>query len=126
MKVAVTAKGNTLDSEVDPRFGRCPWFLIVNTDDLTFQAVNNANISAGGGAGVQSGQLMAEHDVTCVLTGSCGPNAFSMLQTAGIKVITGEVGKVRDAVEHYRKGLLAEAERANVASHAGMGFAGNQ
>jgi predicted Fe-Mo cluster-binding NifX family protein len=126
MKVAVTAKGNALDSEVDPRFGRCPWFLIVNTNDMTFQAIDNANMSAGGGAGVQSGQLMAEHDVECVLTGNCGPNAFSTLNAAGIKVITGVSGFVKDAVEQYKKGLLAPTTGANVGSHAGMNSAGNQ
>jgi predicted Fe-Mo cluster-binding NifX family protein len=126
MKVAVTSKGNTLDSEVDPRFGRCPYFLIVNIDDMTFKAVDNANISAGGGAGVQSGQLMAEHDVECVLTGSCGPNAFSTLGAAGIKVMTGVSGTVKHAVEQYKTGLLAPSAGANVASHAGMNPAGKQ
>ena len=119
MKVAVTSKGDTIDCEVDPRFGRCRYFLIVNADNLTFEAIDNANISVGGGAGVQSGQFMAEHDVECVLTGNCGPNAFSTLQAANIKVITGISGKVRDAVEDYKGGLLAAAAGANVASHAG-------
>ncbi|MBN1759276.1 MAG: NifB/NifX family molybdenum-iron cluster-binding protein [Chitinispirillaceae bacterium] len=125
MKVAVTSRGNTLESEVDPRFGRCPYFLIVNSDDMTFKAVDNANISAGGGAGVQSGQLMAEHDAECVLTGNCGPNAFSTLNAAGIKVITGVDGIVRNAVEQYKKGLLAPTDEANVGSHAGMNRVGN-
>ena len=126
MKVAVTSKGNTLESEVDPRFGRCPYFLIVNTDDMAFRAIDNANTSAGGGAGVQSGQLMAEHDVECVLTGNAGPNAFSTLKAAGIKVITGVSGSVKNAVEQYKKGLVAPTNEANVGSHAGMNSAGNQ
>ncbi len=121
MNIAVTSKGNTLDSEVDPRFGRCQWFLIVNTDDMTFEAVENANTAAGGGAGVQSGQLMAERDVKCVLTGNCGPNAFSTLQAAGIQVITGVGGVVRDAVEHYKAHSLSASDAANVGSHFGMG-----
>lgn len=126
MKIAVTSKGNTLESEIDPRFGRCLWFLIVNVDDMTFQAITNSNMSAGGGAGVQSGQFMAEHDVECVLTGNCGPNAFSTLSAAGIKVITGVSGVVKDAVDQYSKGLLAATKGANVESHAGMKPAGNQ
>ena len=126
MKVAVTATGNTLESEVDPRFGRCQWFLIVNTDDLTHEAVSNASMSAGGGAGVQSGQLMADRDVKCVLTGNCGPNAFSTLNAAGIQVITGVSGVARDAVERFKSGALAAADGANVGSHAGMNPAGNQ
>jgi predicted Fe-Mo cluster-binding NifX family protein len=120
MKIAVTSKGATLESEIDPRFGRCPWFLIVNIDDMSFQAIDNANMSAGGGAGVQSGQLMAEHDVEYVLTGNCGPNAFSTLSAAGIKVVTGVSGVVKDVVEQYSKGLLAPTKGANVGRHAGM------
>ena len=120
MNIAVTSKGNTIDSEVDPRFGRCRWFLIVNSDDMTFQAIENANTSAGGGAGVQSGQLMAEHDVECVLTGNCGPNAFSTLQAAGIKVVTGISGIVRDAVKRYKTESLSASGGANVESHFGM------
>jgi len=119
VNIAVTSKGNTIDSEVDPRFGRCPWFLIVNTDDMTFTAVENANTSAGGGAGVQSGQLMAEHDVECVLTGNCGPNAFSTLQAAGIRVITGVGGTVRAAVERYAKNSPSPSTGASVAGHLG-------
>jgi predicted Fe-Mo cluster-binding NifX family protein len=126
MKVAVTAKGKTLESEIDPRFGRCPYFLIVDVNDLTFHAISNANISVGGEAGVQSGQLMAEHDVECVLTGSCGPNACSTLNTAGITVVTGVSGVVKDVVDQYSKGLLAPTTGANVGSHAGMNTAGNR
>ncbi len=126
MKVAVTSKGDTLESEVDPRFGRCLYFLIVNIDDMTFNAVDNANISAGGGAGVQSGQLMAGHDVECVLTGNCGPNVFSTLNAAGIKVITGVGGTVKNAVEQYKRGVLAPTTGANVGSHAGINPAGKQ
>ncbi|RPJ51452.1 MAG: hypothetical protein EHM23_34105, partial [Acidobacteria bacterium] len=61
MKIAVTATAPDLQAQIDPRFGRCPYFLIVETDDLSFQAVENPNLTLSSGAGIQSAQLLAEH-----------------------------------------------------------------
>ena len=124
MKIAVTASGPTLDDQVDPRFGRCPYFLIVETDTMEFEALENANIAVGGGAGIQSGQLMADRDVKAVLTGNCGPNAFQTLGAAGIQVIVGVSGVVRQAVEQFKSGALSAASDPNVASHFGTGAGG--
>jgi predicted Fe-Mo cluster-binding NifX family protein/NAD-dependent dihydropyrimidine dehydrogenase PreA subunit len=121
MKIAVTAKGKALDDQVDPRFGRCPYFLVVDTDTMDFEAIENSNAALGGGAGIQSGQLMAEHDVKCVLTGNCGPNAFQTLGAADIQVIVGVSGIVRQAVEQFKSGALSSTSDPNVASHFGMG-----
>ena len=79
MKVAVTATGPSLDAALDPRFGRCPCFVLVETDDMTFETVENGNSSLGGGAGIQSARLMAQKGVKAVLTGNCGPNAHETL-----------------------------------------------
>ena len=119
MKIAVTARGDDFDSQVDPRFGRCATFLVVDTESMEFEAVANANSSVGGGAGIQSAQLMADRDVEAVLTGNCGPNAFRTLEAAEIKVIVGVSGTVRDAVQQYKSGTLAAAETPNVGSHFG-------
>ena len=120
MKIAITASGSTLDVNVDPRFGRCAYFLIVDTDTLAFEAIENSNAALGGGAGIQSGQLIAGKDVKFVLTGNCGPNAHETLSAAGIGVITGCSGAVRDAVEQFKAGQLNTAGEPNVASHSGM------
>jgi predicted Fe-Mo cluster-binding NifX family protein len=120
MKVAVTARGTTLDDPVDPRFGRCANFAIVDTGDLSFEAVPNANAAAGGGAGIQSAQLIADKGVKTVLTGNCGPNAFRTLEAAGIEVVVGAAGTVREAVEAYKTGNLKATAGPNVGSHAGM------
>jgi len=120
MKLAITAGEPTLDAEVDPRFGRCPYFLIVDTDTLDFEAVENPNVALGGGAGIQSAQLMATKDVKFVLTGNCGPNAHETLTAAGIGVISGCSGAVRNAVEQFETGQLNTAGEPNVASHSGM------
>ena len=121
MILAVTAKGKTLDDHVDPRFGRCPCFLVINTETMEADAVENPNTALGGGAGIQSGQLMADRDVSVVLTGNCGPNAYQTLEAAGIQVIVGVSGTVRDVVEQYKSGSLSSAQAANVGSHFGMG-----
>ncbi len=120
MKIAVTSKGTTLDDQVDPRFGRCANFVIVETADMSFDAVANSNASLGGGAGIQSGQLVAEQGAMVVLTGNCGPKAFQTLEAAGVKVVIGATGTVREAVEQHMSGELAETAGPNVESHAGM------
>jgi predicted Fe-Mo cluster-binding NifX family protein len=121
MKVAVTAVEPQLDAQVDPRFGRCPCFLIVETDDLSFEAVGNANQGLGQGAGIQSARFMAERGVQCVLTGNCGPNAHQALSAAGIGVVVGCAGTVRQVVEQFKAGQLKPAAAANVPGHSGLG-----
>ncbi len=121
MKIAVTAKGTSLDDQVDPRFGRCAYFLIVDVETMEAEAVENPSVNLGGGAGIQSAQSMADYDVKAVLTGNCGPNAFQTLSAAGIEVIVGVSGRIRDAVEQLKAGTLSSTPEANVASHFGMG-----
>ena len=120
MKIAVTSTGPTLDDNVEARFGRCPYFLIIHTDTMQYEAIENPNIALGGGAGIQSAQLMSEKSVTTVLTGNCGPNAFSVFGQAGIQVIVGVSGPVRNAVEQFKAGALSSASGPSVASHFGV------
>jgi predicted Fe-Mo cluster-binding NifX family protein len=120
MKIAITASGPTLEANVDPRFGRCAYFLIVDTDTLEFEAVENPNIALGQGAGIQSAQLMAAKGAKFVLTGNCGPNAHETLSAAGVGAILGCTGTVRDAVERFKAGQFDIATEANVGGHSGM------
>ncbi len=119
MRIAVTSSGTTLDDAVDPRFGRCANFIIVETETMAIQAITNDNASASGGAGIQAAQRVAEHDVEVVLTGNCGPNAFRTLEAAGIKVAPGVSGTIRDAIEAFKSGSLSATDRPTVESHAG-------
>lgn len=121
MKIAVTARGPNLDDPVDPRFGRAAYFVLVETDGMQVDPVANANTAAGGGAGVQSAQLMAERGVTTVLTGNCGPNAYRTLEAAGIQVMVGIQGTVREAVAQFKAGTLTASGNPNVGSHFGTG-----
>jgi predicted Fe-Mo cluster-binding NifX family protein len=104
MKICISSQGTTLDAQVDPRFGRCAYFIFANTETLEFEAVKNPNIDAVGGAGIQSGQLMANKSIKAVITGNIGPNAFQTLHAAGIEVITGASGSVKEVIEKYKRG----------------------
>jgi len=120
MKICVTSEGNSLDSKVDPRFGRCQYFIFVDADTSVFEAIQNPNIESMGGAGIQSGQFVAEKKVKAVLTGNVGPNAFQTLQSAGIDVVTGISGTVKEAIEKYKKGELKPTQGPSVNSKFGM------
>jgi predicted Fe-Mo cluster-binding NifX family protein len=120
MKIAVTAAGPTLDSPGDPRFGRCDYFVIVETADMSAVAVANPNVDRGGGAGIQSAQLMASHGIKAVLTGNCGPNAHQALSAAGIEVVLGCAGSVGELARRHAAGELSGAAGPNVDSHAGL------
>ncbi len=121
MKIAVTSNGPSLDAVVDARFGRCANFLVIDPETLEFEAISNPNIALGGGAGIQSAQLLANKSVEVVLTGNCGPNAFQTFGAAGVRVMTGVAGSVRQAVELYKTGNLSGASEPNVQSHFGTG-----
>jgi len=121
MKIAVSSTGPDLESDVDPRFGRCQYFLIVDLDDMSFEPASNASIGQQGGAGIQSAKVVADKGVKAVLTGNVGPNAYQVLSGVGLEVITGVSGIVRDAALQYKEGQLRPAGKANVENHFGMG-----
>ena len=121
MKLCVTSEGGKLDSRVDPRFGRCRYFIVVDSDTLEFEAVENKNAEAMGGAGVQSGQLVASRGIKAVLTGNVGPNAFKTLNAAGVDIYTGVSGTVKEAVEAFKAGKLKKTDSASVGSKFGVG-----
>jgi predicted Fe-Mo cluster-binding NifX family protein len=121
MKVAVSAAGPSLDSQVDPRFGRCQYLLIVDADSMTFEALENPAVTSPGGAGIQVAELVANKGAKAVITGSCGPNAYQVLSAAHVDVLDGVSGSVREAVEGYRRGQLKAAAGPSGSPHSGMG-----
>lgn len=120
MKIAVSSTGSDLDAEVDPRFGRCQFFLIVDLEDMSFEAVANGNLAQTSGAGIQSAKVVADRGAKAVLTGQVGPNAYQVLSEAGLDVITGASGPVRKAVQQYKNGQFQLAKKPNAANHAGL------
>ena len=120
MKVAVSATGKDLDAPIDPRFGRCAYFLVVETEDMRFETFNNENNALAGGAGIQSAQFLASRGVEVLITGNIGPNAARTLATAGIKVVTGQSGTVKQVISDYKAGRLKTTADANVPTHTGM------
>ena len=122
MKIAVSATAPGLDAEVDPRFGRCQYFIIVDPQSMEFEALDNSNAMASGGAGISTAHMIAGKEVEVLLTGNCGPNAYQTLSAAGIQVITGVSSRIKDAVEAYKAGRLQPNARPSVGSHHGMGI----
>lgn len=118
MKIAVTSRGQSLNSGVDPHFGRAKWLIIYDLDKATHEVIENEkNMEAAQGAGVQTASLAVSQGVSAVLTGNCGPKAFKVLQTAGVKVYIEVVGTIEQAVAQYREGRLTETSEANVEGH---------
>lgn len=124
MKIIVTATENNLDAPVDPRFGRCQYFIIVNPETLDYNAQENDQKNAIGGAGVQAAQTVANAQVDAVVTGSVGPNAFETLKAANVKIFTGATGTVKDAIEAFVQGSLQETDMSTVGPHHGIGGRG--
>lgn len=120
MKIAVSSSGMDLDAAIDPRFGRCQYFIVVETEDLRYEAVENESGTLGGGAGIQAAQDVIARGATAVLTGNCGPNAVQILSEARIDLYTGLSGSVRTAIERFQHGELAPATGPNVPVHNGQ------
>jgi len=120
MKICVSSTGKDLNAGVDQRFGRCQYFLIVDTETMNVKTISNESALSSGGAGIQAAQIVTKEGVDTVITGNIGPNAFQILQAAGIKVFTGAEGTIEDAIERYKKGNLRETGSANVENHSGL------
>ncbi|MBW2603810.1 MAG: DUF5320 family protein [Deltaproteobacteria bacterium] len=120
MKIAITSTGPTLDDPVDPRFGRCAYFVIVEANGISFEAFDNESIALGGGAGIQSAQFVVSKGVDAVITGNCGPKALQTLSAAKVEIFVGQSGTVREVVEKYKRGDIKSTDTPNVTDHYGM------
>lgn len=120
MKICISSTGNDLNADVDQRFGRCKYFLIIDLETMKMKGIPNESTMSSGGAGVQAAQIVVKERVGFVITGNIGPNAFQILQAAGIKVFTGAEGTVQDVIKRYKNRTLQETEVANVESHSGI------
>lgn len=118
MKIAVTSTGRDLDSAVDPRFGRAAYILIVDSDTMEVDVIDNAdNANAFKGAGIQAAAMISDRQAQVLLTGFCGPNAFKTLAAAKISVAADVSGTVREAVNAFMDGAVPLTSAANAQAH---------
>jgi predicted Fe-Mo cluster-binding NifX family protein len=118
MKVAITSQGTDLDAAVDPRFGRAANFILVDPESNVFEVIENKqNLNLPQGAGIQAGKTIVDNKAEALITGNCGPKAFNVLSAAGVKILIGAKGTVREAIDEYKNGTLQAANNPNVEGH---------
>lgn len=118
MKIAFTTSGNDLSSLLDNRFGRAPLFLVYDLDNESYKLFDNLQSqNTVQGAGVQSAEAITRLGVQALVSGNCGPKAFSVLSAAGIKIFTAENLTIAEALAQYRTGKLPELKSDDVEGH---------
>jgi len=103
MIIAVTSTGGSMEALVSEQFGRCQYFLIVDTDTMKFEAVSNPGEQMQSGAGPKAAEIIINKGAKVVLTGHVGDKAEEVLKRGGVNIIDGFKGteKVKDAVNNY-------------------------
>ena len=120
MKIAISAAGQNLESSIDERFGRCRYFIILETDDMSYEVIENTNADLSTSAGIQSASLVASKGAEAVITGSCGPKAMQVFAATTIKMILGQHGMIKEVVEMFKRGKLSPSTRENVSEKSGV------
>ena len=124
MRIAISSTGRNLDTQVDPRFGRCKYFVVVDPATKEFEVLDNEAAMMSGGAGIQAAQMVANSGVNAVITGHLGPKAANALAAAGLKTYLGATGTVREALQQHEDGQLQESSdltRETDSAPGGMG-----
>ena len=121
MRIAVASSGDSPQAQMDPRFGRCPYVVVVETDTMDYQAIENPGPQMGSGAGISAAQLVADAGAQAVVAGNYGPKATQTLQAAGIRLFQGAGMMVAQAAQAAAAGQLPEVSGATVADKAGLG-----
>ncbi len=121
MKICISSTGDNIDSSVDPRFGRCPFFLIYDDSTETYEFISNASRNAMGGAGIQAAQEVISKGAEAVITGNIGPNSYRVFESAKIKIYTGVSGPLKEAIAKFKANQLTSTSGPSVQSHFGMG-----
>jgi predicted Fe-Mo cluster-binding NifX family protein len=118
VKIAVSSMGTDVEAQVDQRFGRAEGFVIVDSESGEVSHVpNTQNLEAVQGAGIQAAKLVADNGAQVAISGHCGPKAFRTLEAAGIQVIVGVTGTVKDVVAKFKAGELTASSSADVEGH---------
>ncbi|MEA2012957.1 MAG: NifB/NifX family molybdenum-iron cluster-binding protein [Verrucomicrobiota bacterium] len=118
MKIAITAQGKDLDSKIDLRFGRTKYFLLIDTETEEFEVLDNKqNLNAAQGAGIQAGQTIIDSKAEALVSGNCGPKAFTVLNAGKVKIYTVKDMTVKEALDKFNAGELEITDSANVDAH---------
>lgn len=125
MKIAISAVEPNLDSEVYPRFGRSEYFILVDPETMEVERLTNPNIEASSGAGISTAQFIFEKGASVVITGTIGPKAHQALSAAGVRMLTGVSGSIREAIASFKAGNLLNnkdsGSDAGIEGSRGMG-----
>lgn len=120
MKICLSVTSNASDAQIDPRFGRAPFFYICDSDSPeSGEYLVNPGSQAGGGAGIQAGEFVIKSEVSVVLTGNVGPNAFDVLNAGSVKVCSNVSGNIAEAIQKFNAGEYGELDGPSVDSHFG-------
>ena len=114
MEICLTATKNNLGSKIDPRFGRCKYFIILDSEKNQIKAIKNDVSEVSEGVGVLAAQIIAKKQIKYVITGNVGSRAMQALKTAGIEVYIVRDISVNNAIEKFRKGELSKADSPTV------------
>lgn len=120
MKIVFSCIGKEMSDVLDPRFGRCGFFVFYDEETGEVAFVENKGQYAGGGAGIAAAQQVIDKSADVVITGNMGPNAFDLIKNSGIKVYQGIHGTCSENLSHYKKGELNELKEAGP-PHRGKG-----
>ena len=119
MKIAISVKGDLLESDLDPSFGRAPKFLLFDTETRAFTVHDNTtNVNAAQGAGIQAAESVIRLGATAVITGQVGPKAFKALNTGGVRIfLTPALRNSVEAIDAMEKGELLETSSETKQGH---------
>jgi predicted Fe-Mo cluster-binding NifX family protein len=119
MKICVSSTGNNLEAQLDPRFGRCLYLIVIDSETMQFEAIPNLAAGTREGAGIHAAQTIANKGVKMVITGNVGPNAFRALSAAQIEVMTGAFGTIIEVIEKFNRGKLKKTDAPTVGGNSG-------
>lgn len=119
MKIAISATGKTIENLLDMRFGRCEYFQIHDTENGEVKIIENEGQNSGGGAGIAAANQLIDEEVNVIITGNLGPNAFELIEKAGIKAYKCGNIAISSVLDKYKKGELDEIKTSGPAHHGG-------
>ena len=120
MKIILSTDAPGLEANLDPRFGRAAYFLLIDPATKEWEAVMNPALYSSGGAGVQAAQLATQHQCSAVISGEFGPNAYNSLAAVGVDMYKyGNCTSIQDVLDRYNAGQLEKVLSPGSAGHHG-------